>query len=328
MKRRDFITLLGGAAAAWPLAAQAQRPGAALIGSISAFSESEWSARMDALRSGLSELGFVEGKTVTIEYRWADGQFDRLPNLAVDLVHNNVALIFASGSIVAIRASMAATRTIPIVFTAGADPVSAGVVASLDRPGGNVTGVSLFGTTLMPKRLELLREMLPAASKIALLVNPDNPAILREDTSTVPPAARQLGLEVVTLNTKTDNEMERAFMTAAEQHVSAVVIGSDALFISHRKKIAELALRQSIPVVSSEREGVEAGAIMTYGPDQRLGYRQAGVYAGRILKGEKAGNLPVQQPTKFELVINLKTAKALGLTVPPLLLARADEVIE
>src|SRR5215469_15091927 len=222
--RRDFITLLGGAAATWPLAARAQEA-APLIGSISAYSQAEWSARMMPFRAGLSELGFLEGKTINFDYRWADGQFDRLPALAADLSGRHVALIFTTGSVVATRAAMAATQTIPIVFTAGADPVSAGLVASLDRPGGNVTGVTLITTALTPKRLELLREMLPGASKIALLVNPHNPVITADDTRTVVAAAHQLGLECLVLNAGSDNEIERAFAAAAEQRVSAVVMG-------------------------------------------------------------------------------------------------------
>ena len=325
--RREFITLLGGAAA-WPLAARAQQAVVPLIGSISAYSQADWSARMTPFRGGLSELGFLEGKTINIDYQWADGQFDRLPALAANLSGRHVALIFTTGSVVATRAAMAATQTIPIVFTAGADPVSAGLVTSLDRPGGNVTGVTLISTTLTPKRLELLREMLPGASKIALLVNPHNLVTTADDTRTVVPAARQLGLESLVLNAGSDNEIERAFAAAAEQRVSALVMGSDALFISRRRQIASLGLRRGIPITASDRDGVEAGALMSYGPDQAYGYRQAGIYAGRILKGEKPADLPVMQPTKFELVVNLATAKAIGLSIPESFLVRADEVIE
>jgi putative ABC transport system substrate-binding protein len=325
--RREFISLLGGATAAWPIAARAQQA-APLIGSISAYSQAEWSARMMPFRAGLSELGFLEGKTINFDYRWADGQIDRLPALAADLSGRHVALIFTTGSVVATRAAMAATQTIPIVFTAGANPVSAGLVASLDRPGGNVTGVTLITTALTPKRLELLREMLPGASKIALLVNPHNPVITADDTRTVVAAAHQLGLECLVLNAGSDNEIERTFAAAAEQRVSAVVMGSDGLFISRRRQIASLGLRRGIPVTASERGGVEAGALMSYGPDQAYGYRQAGLYAGRILKGEKPADLPVMQPTKFELVVNLATAKAIGVSISESFLLRADEVIE
>jgi putative ABC transport system substrate-binding protein len=327
MRRRDFITLIG-AATALPLAARAQRPAMPVIGTLAAYSQDEWAARMAALRRGLSESGFVEGRNLIIESRWAEGRFDRLPAMAADLVGRKVALIFTTGSAVSTRAAMAATRTIPIVFTAGSDPVAAGLVASLDRPGGNVTGVSLFGTTLTPKRIELLREMIPTADKIALLVNPNNPETLADDENAVPPAARRLGFETAVLYAGNENEIEQAFSAAVAQHASAVLAGSDALFISRRVQIANLALRHALPAISSEREGAEAGAVMSYGPEHTSAYQQAGVYAGRILKGEKPADLPVTQPTNFELVVNLKTAKAIGLAIPESFLLRADEVIE
>jgi putative ABC transport system substrate-binding protein len=327
MRRRAFITLLAGAAVAWPLGARAQQSAMPVIGSLHAVSAAEWAHLMAGFRRGLGESGFVEGRNVAIEYRWGDGRFDWLPTMAADLVDRKVALIFAGGT-VGVRAAMAATQTIPIVFTIGVDPIAAGFVASLNRPGGNVTGVTLISSELAPKRLELLRELVTGATKIALLVNPNNPASLGQETQGLQEAARRLGNEIIIVRAGTENELESAFAAAVQQGAAAFLVESDPIFVSARLRIAALALRHSIPIISNDRELVAAGGLMSYGTSIVDTFRLAGTYAGRIIKGEKPANLPVAQPTKFELVINLKTAKALGLDIPPMLLARADEVIE
>ena len=328
MRRRTFITLIVGAAAAWPLAARAQQPSMPVIGALYAVSAEEWAERMVAMRQGLNESGFVDGKNVAIEYRWADGHLDRLPALAADLVGRKVAVILVGGSSVATRAAMAATRSIPIVFTTGVDPVSAGLVASLNKPGGNATGVSLVVGELGSKRMELLHELLPTAVKIALLVNPHNPAMAKSDIESGQTAARRLGLEISVLDGGTENEIERAFAIAVQQRVAALQVGSDAFFQNQREQIATLALRHAMPTISSSPEEAAAGFLMSYGANPINEYRQVGVYVGRILKGEKPADLPVMLPTKFDLIINLKTAKALGLTIPESFLLRADRVIE
>jgi len=327
MRRRDFITFLVGTGAAWPLAVRAQSA-IPVIGSLYAVSAAEWAPYMAGFRRGLNEVGFVEGRNVTIEYRWAEGHIDQLPAMAADLVGRKVSLILAGGSVVGVRAAMAATQTIPIVFTTAVDPVAAGLVASLNHPGGNVTGVTLISSELAPKRLELLREIITAATKIALLTNPKNPAIFKQDTQGVQAAARGFGLDLVIVSASAQNEIESAIAAAVQQQAAALLVGSDAIFVSNRSQIAALALRQLIPTISSEREGAAAGDLMSYGTNFVDTYRQAGIYAGRILKGEKPADLPVVQPTKFELVVNLKTAKALGLTIPETFLLRADQVIE
>ena len=327
MRRRDFITLLVGTGAAWPLAVRAQSA-MPVIGSLYAVSAAEWAPYMAGFRRGLNEVGFVEGRNVTIEYRWAEGHVDQLPAMAADLVGRKVSLILAGGSVVGVRAAMAATQTIPIVFTTAVDPVAAGLVASLNHPGGNVTGVTLISSELAPKRLELLREIITTATKIALLTNPKNPAIFKQDTQGVQAAARGLGLDLVIVSASAQNEIESAIAAAVQQQATALLVGSDAIFVSNRSQIAALALQQLIPAISSEREGAAAGDLMSYGTNFVDTYRQAGIYAGRILKGEKPADLPVVQPTKFELVVNLKTAKALGLTIPETFLLRADQVIE
>jgi putative ABC transport system substrate-binding protein len=328
MQRRAFITLLGGAAAVWPLGARAQQPSMPVIGLLYAVSADEWADRTAAMRQGLNESGFVEGRNVTIEYRWADGHLDRLPAMAADLVGRKVVVILVGGSSVATRAAMAATQSIPIVFTSGIDPVTAGFVASLNKPGGNVTGVALFAGELGSKRLELLHELIPTAAKIGLLVNPHNPVASKFDIESGQTAARRLGLEINVVEGGTENEIERAFAIAVQQRVAALQVGSDAFFQNQREQIAALALRHAMPTISSTPEEAAAGSLMSYGADPINEYRQAGIYVGRILKGEKPADLPVVLPTKFSLTINLKTAKALGLAIPESFLLRADHVIE
>ena len=327
-RRRKLIALLGGAAAAWPLVARVQQTAMPVIGVLYAVSAAEWANYMAGFRRGLNEAGFVEGQNVAIEYRWAEGQFDRLPAMASDLVGRKVAVILTGGGPSAIEAAMAATKTIPIVFTTGVDPVAAGLVVSLNRPGGNVTGITSFPTELGAKRLELLRELLPTASTIGLLVNPHNQAVSSQDIATVQAAARRLALNIIVIEAGAESEIEPAFVAAVGKRTAAILIGSDALFLGLRERIAAVGIRFAIPAVATTRESVVAGSLMSYGANVPDGYRQAGIYVGRILKGEKPADLPVVQPTKFELAINLKTARALGLTVPQSLLLRADEVIQ
>ena len=326
MRRRDFITLLGGAPA-WPLAARAQQAGMPVVGTLFSVAASDWIDRMAGFHRGLGEAGFVEGRSVAFDYRWAEGRSDRLPAMAADLIGRKVAVIVAAGSGAAVQAAMAATRTIPIVFMTGSDPVAAGYVAALNRPGGNVTGVTFLSVELEPKQLELLREVIPAATKIAVLVNPNNPTASQIDIQGAQ-AARRLGLEIVAVNGGTENDIEWAFATALQQRVAALQVAADGYLTSRREQIAALALRHRLPTIAATREVAAAGILMSYGTSVLDSYRQAGVYVGRILKGDKPADLPVMLPTKFELVINLKTARALGLEVPPTLLARADEVIE
>jgi putative ABC transport system substrate-binding protein len=283
---------------------------------------------MAGLRRGLSEWGFEEGRNVVIEYRWAEGHFDRMPVMAADLVSHKVAVILVGGNLDGVRAAMAATATIPIVVTTASNPVTTGLVASLNRPGGNATGVTVFATELGPKRLELLHELLPTAKKIALLVNPKVPAVMEGDIQGAQTAARSLGLEMIVFRAGSENEIDEAFATAAQERASALQVGDDAFLDGRREKIAALGLRHALPTMSLTREATAAGSLMSYGSNPADVYRHAGIYVGRILKGERPADLPVQQPTKFELVINLKTARALGIEVPPSLLARADEVIE
>jgi putative tryptophan/tyrosine transport system substrate-binding protein len=328
MQRRELITLLGGTVASWPFAARAQQAAMPVIGVLHGVSPAQWADRMVGFNKGLGEAGFAEGRNLAMEYRWAEGQFDRLPAMAADLVSRNVAVICAGAGDVAIRTAMAATNTIPIVFTTASDPVRAGFVRSLGHPGGNVTGATFMGVELVAKRAELLHETLPGATRIALLVNPNNPGLMQDNIELSKVAMQRLGLEMVVVKAGNENEIESAVVAAVQQHAHALSIGNDAYLSSRSRQVAFFALRHALPTMSESRDGVGAGLLMSYGPNQAETFRQAGLHVGRILKGEKPADLPVIQPTNFEFFINLATAKALGLTVSPAVLARADEVIE
>jgi ABC-type uncharacterized transport system substrate-binding protein len=327
MKRREFISLLGGAAVAWPLAARAQQPTTPVIGFLSGRSLASDAHLVDAFRQGLNETGYVEGQNVAIEFRWADGQLDRLPTLAADLMRRQVAVIFAGAVDVQIHALNASISTTPVVFATGGDPIALGLGASFNRPGGNATGVTVITAALWPKRLELLRELATPATMVAMLVNPDNQttgSAIRD----LQGAARGIGQNVLVLNTRTEGDFDTAFATLIQERVGALVVADDAILMNGREKLVALAALHAVPAIYGRREFPAAGGLMSYGASTADQYRQSGIYAGRILKGAKPAGLPFLQPTKFELIINLKTAKALGLTVPPSLLARADEVIE
>ena len=324
MKRRQLIALLGGTAA-WPLVARAQKPRMHVIGLLSSRSAKDSALQVAAFSQALSEADYVEGQNVEIDYRWADGQYDRLPEMAARLVGRQVSLIFAGGP--AAHVAKAATTTIPIVFVSGEDPVQFGLVASLNRPGGNVTGVTTFNAVVGSKRFELLHELVSSSALMALLVNPKYPSAESETTETQA-AARALGHNLVILNASTESEIDVAFARLMQQRVGALIVTGDPFFVSRRDKLIALAARHEVPTIYVQREFVTAGGLIGYGTSITDAYRQAGIYAGRILKGAKPDDLPVVRPTKFDLVINLKTAKALGLTVPDKLLAIADEVIE
>jgi len=326
--RRELLVALGGAAAVWPLAARAQQPAMPVIGWLHSATPAGYAQMMTAaFRQGLSEGGYTEGRNVSIEYRWAENQIDRLPALAADLARHQVSVIAACGSPASALAAKSVTTSIPIIFENGGDPVQLGLVASLSRPGGNVTGATNFSAELVTKRLGLLRELVPSATSVAVLVNPTRPAVDAQ-LAQLQEAARALGLPLHILKAGNQRDFDAVFLTLVELRASALVIAADALFADRRDQIVDLARRYSVPTIYEVREFVAAGGLMSYGTSLPDVYRQVGSLAGRILKGEKPADLPVTQPTKFELVINLKTAKELGLTIPPGVLAIADEVIE
>jgi putative ABC transport system substrate-binding protein len=328
MRRREFITLLGGTAATWPLAARGQQSAMPVVGILSSLSSSYIASRLSWFRKGLQEAGFIEGQNVAIDYRLAEGHVDRLPRLTADLIDRQIAVIFAAG-IDPAKVAKAATATIPIVFLSDVDPVNAGVVTSLNRPGGNVTGVSLLGSTLESKRLGLLNEIVPGAAPIGILLNPRFPDADRE-LGELQDAASVIKRQIIIVRASTDSEIDTAIAAVANQGAGALLIVQDTFFtdLNPRGQLVTLASRYKLPAMCPQREFVEAGGLISYAADFANGYRQAGVYIGKILKGAKPADLPVEQPTKFDLVINLKTAKALRLTVPPTLLTSADEVIE
>ena len=325
MRRREFISLLGGATA-WPLAARAQQPAMPVIGYLSTLSEAPAAAQLAAFRRGLSETGFAEGRNVAIEFHWAEGQFQRLPALAAELVRRPVALILAQAPPAALAAK-AATTTIPIVFVVGFDPVGSGLVASLNRPGGNATGMTLISQLLGQKRLEMLREFVPKASAVAMLVNPISPDAIPEIGS-VQAGAQALGLQLEMFNASTPSEIEAAFAAIAQRKPDALLVGTDPFFVNRREDLVARVARLRIPVIYPFRDFAAAGGLVSYGANIANSYRQAGIYSGRILKGATPADLPVMQPTTFELVLNLRTAAALGIDFPATLHARSDEVIE
>jgi putative ABC transport system substrate-binding protein len=326
MKRRDFSTLLGGAAATWSLTARAQQATMPVIGFLHQGSPEPNSHLVDAFRRGLQETGFIEGRNVMFEFRWANAEYNRLPALAVDLVHRQPAVI-AAALLPAAQAAKAATARIPIVFISGSDPIEAGLVTSLNRPTENVTGVSLFTVPLIAKRLELLHELIPGVTAVAVLVNPTNPNV-ESNMREIEAAGHSTGLHIGFIKASGEQHFEAAFSTIGQQQAGAVIVSADGLFASRRAQLVALSARVAVPTMYFQREFVDAGGLISYGASSPDMYRQAGNYAGRILKGAKPAELPIEQPTKFQLVINLKTARALGLEIPPMLLARADEVIE
>ena len=326
MKRRDFITLLGGAAAAWPFAARAQQA-MPVVGFVSGRSLASDAYLVEGFRRGLRENGFTEGQNVALEFRWADGRLDRLPAMIAELIERKVTVLFAGAADVAAGALRVASAIVPVVFANGSDPVETGLVVSLNRPGGNLTGVSVITNTLWPKRIELLRELLPTTPLIAVLVNPTNLAHLSA-TRELNDAGRKLGQEVLILPATVEADFETTFVGLVEKRVSALIVSDDALFTNRRDVLAALAARHAVPAIYGRREFVSAGGLMSYGASTLEQYYQSGGYVGRILRGAKPADLPFLMPTKFELAVNLRTAKALSLEVPATLLARADEVIE
>jgi putative ABC transport system substrate-binding protein len=324
--RREFITLLGGAAAGWPMAARAQQPAISRIGFLHVGSKNRYAHFVAKFLQALSEAGFVEPRNLVIEYRWADDHYDQLPSLAADLVRQNVAAIVAWGPPAA-RAAKAATAKTPIVFLTGGDPIAEGLVESINRPEGNVTGISFLVNQLVTKRLQLLHELVPTATLIAMLVNPGSPTGAA-DAKEAHAAARTLGVQLHIIQASTEDELDRAFATLAQMPARALLIGPDPFFTNRRDRLVALTSQRAIPTMHFLREFVDAGGLISYGASLESGYRQVGLYTNRVLKGDKPADLPVQQSTQVDLVINLKTAKALGLEVPPMLLARADEVIE
>jgi putative tryptophan/tyrosine transport system substrate-binding protein len=327
MRRREVIALLGGAAMTWPFAARAQQPALPVVGFLGSGSLQSDAFRLAAVQQGLTESGFVEGRNVAFEYRWAEDHYERLPALAAELVGRGIAVLISIGGVTSAVAAKSSTAAVPVVFATGGDPIRLGLVASLNRPGGNVTGVSFLTETLVAKQLETLYETVPRTPLIGFLVNPTGP-IAEAETKSVLAAAESLGQKVAVVQAHTDNELEAAFATLGRQRAGALTVLGDAFFLSRRNKLVELAARQALPTIYNLREYAIAGGLMSYGTNITDAHRIAGLYAGRILNGEKPADLPVQQSTKIELVINLKTAKALSLTIPLPLLGRADEVIE
>ncbi|MGC1846527.1 MAG: ABC transporter substrate-binding protein [Pseudolabrys sp.] len=328
MRRREFIKVIAGSAAAWPLAARAQQPLMPVVGFLNAASAEGYTRQLTAFLKGLGEAGYVDGRNVTIEYRWADGRSDRLQAMVADLVQRQVAVIAATSTPAALAAK-ASTTTVPIVFETGADPVRLGLVANLNRPGGNITGVTQLSQEVAPKRLQMLHELLPMATSIALLINPSEPTAAETQSRDVLSAARNLGLELHVLNASSESDLDGVFAEVTKMRVGGLVIGGSPFFTSRTKQLGALALRHAVPTVYSYREFAMAGGLLSYGADIADAYHLVGNYTGRILKGDKPGDLPIQQATtKVEMYINLKTAKALGVSIPNTLIGRADEVIE